>query len=121
MRTIGWLMVLEAVSLAVMSSLHLAGGLDGNRPFEPTRAGIAEAVIGVVLLGGGLALLRRARNAWGIALVANVFAITGFAVGLTRTTQGGGALDIGYHIAVLPLLLLTLVALLRRRTWSPST
>lgn len=39
---------------------------------------------------------------------------------VTRTTQGGGAVDIGYHSTVLPLLLLTFVVLLRRRDQATS-
>jgi dihydrofolate reductase len=46
---------------------------------------------------------------------ANAFAVVGFIVGLTRTSHGGGAVDIAYHVTVLPLLLLTVVILLRRR------
>jgi hypothetical protein len=117
MNRLAGLMVLEAGSLAVMSFLHLADMLDGSPPFDPTRAGVAEATIGVVLLFGALALWRRAPHAWGIALAANVVAVVGFVIGLTRTTQGGGAIDIGYHLLVLPLLLLALAVLLRSVTW----
>jgi peptidoglycan/LPS O-acetylase OafA/YrhL len=115
MNRLAALMALEAISLAVMSFLHLIGKLDGSPPFDPTRAGVAEAAIGVVLLFGALAIRRRARHAWGIALAANIFAVVGFAVGLTRTTQGGGAIDIAYHVLVLPLLVLALAVLLRPR------
>jgi hypothetical protein len=115
MNRVAALMLVEAASLAVMSSLHFAGALEGSDPFDPTRAGGAEAIIGVVLLVGALALLRRWPHAWGAALAANLFAVAGFVLGLTRTTQGGGAVDIGYHLTVLPLLLLTLVVLIRGR------
>jgi hypothetical protein len=115
MSKIAALMAVEAASLAIMASLHLGGLLNGTEPFEPTRAGIAEAIIGVVLATGAVALLRARPHAWGVAVAANIFAVAGFAVGLTRTVQGGGALDIGYHLTVLPLLLLTLVVLARAR------
>jgi hypothetical protein len=114
-RRVAGLMAVEAASLAVMSALHLAGRLDGSKPFDPTRAGIAEALIGAALLVGALALLLRWRHAWGVAVAANVFAVVGFGIGLTRTVQGGGGVDIGYHVTVLPLLVLTLVALMRLR------
>jgi hypothetical protein len=91
-------MVVEAASLAVMSILHLTGHLDGSSPFNPTRAGIAEALIGVVLLLGALALVRSRRHALSIAIAANAFAVVGFVIGLTRTTEGGGAVDIAYHV-----------------------
>jgi tellurite resistance protein TehA-like permease len=108
------LMVVEAASLAVMSILHLTGHLDGSSPFNPTRAGIAEALIGVVLLLGALALVRSRRHALSIAIAANAFAVVGFVIGLTRTTEGGGAVDIAYHVTLLPLLVLTLVVLVIR-------
>jgi hypothetical protein len=41
------------------------------------------------------------------------FAIVGFAVGLSFTLRGGGTVDVVYHALMLPLLLLTLVVLLR--------
>jgi hypothetical protein len=98
-----------AATLAVMSALHLAGVLDdGRTPFDPDRAGIAEAVIAVVLTAGALALERGARR---VALVAVVFAIAGFGVGLSMTIRGHATWDIAYHAAVLPLLLLSLVVL----------
>jgi hypothetical protein len=115
MRRVAVLMAVEAATLAVMSALHFSGALDGSSPFDPRRAGIAEAAIGVVLLVGAIGLLRKWRRAWTTALSANVFAVVGFVVGLTRTTQGGGAVDIGYHVIVLPLLLLTIAVLLRSR------
>jgi len=87
--------------------------LDGSTPFDPTRACVAEAVIGGVLLTGAVELLRGRPHAWRIALAANAFAVVGFVFGLTRTTQGGGTVDIAYHLTVLPLLLLNLIALLR--------
>ena len=120
MSRIAALMAAEAASLAVMSSLHLAGRLNGTKPFDPNRAGIAEAIIGVVLAAGAVALLRGRRRAWSIAVAANIFAVVGFAVGLSRTIQGGGAVDIGYHLTVLPLLLLTLLILVRERRAAPA-
>ena len=113
MNRIARLMAAEAASLAVMSALHLAGRLDGSTPFDPTRACVAEAVIGGVLLTGAVVLLRGRPHAWSVALAANAFAVVGFVVGLTRTTQGGGTVDIAYHLTVLPLLLLNFIALLR--------
>jgi hypothetical protein len=115
-RMIAALMCFEAATLAVMSVLHLSGALDrGSKPFDPSDAGIAEAVICLVLSYGALALLRRPRKGIGAAIASTVFAIAGFIVGLTFTIRGGSAVDIAYHATVLPLLLLTLVALARIR------
>lgn len=110
------LMGLEAASLAAMSSLHLTGTLAGGRaPFQPSHAGIAEALICLALTCGAAALLRNARHARTIASATTAFAILGFIVGLGFTVQGGDAIDVAYHATVLPLLLITLAALRQRR------
>jgi hypothetical protein len=115
-RAIGALMLLEAASLAVASSLHLAGVVHGQAPFDPDHAGIAEALIGVVLALGGVAMLRAPRRAWRAGLAATGVAIAGFVVGLSFTLQGGHAPDIAYHLALLPVFLATFAVLLRHRT-----
>ena len=98
-----------AATLVVASALHLTGVVDdGSPPFDRDRAGIAEAVIAVVLAAGAVALTRGARR---IALAAVVFAIAGFGVGLSMTIRGHATGDIAYHALMLPLLLLALAQL----------
>lgn len=109
------LMIVEAATLAAIASLHFGGVLEGSEPFRPTVAGIAEAIIGLALASGAVALLRRVRQARRIAIATTIFAIVGFAVGLSFTLRGGGAVDVAYHAVMLPLLLLTLGLLLRAR------
>ena len=105
------LMGFVAATLVVASALHLAGIVDdGSPPFDPNRAGIAEAVIAVVLAAGAVALVRGARRA---ALGAVVFALAGFGVGLSMTIRGHATGDIAYHATMLPLLLLALALLSR--------
>jgi hypothetical protein len=113
-RGIAGLMGFVAATLAVMSTLHLSGVLDGDSdPFDPVHAGVAEALIGLVLVFGAATLLRGSPHVRGVALASTGFAIVGFIVGLTFTLQGGDAIDVAYHATVLPLLLITLAALLR--------
>jgi peptidoglycan/LPS O-acetylase OafA/YrhL len=115
-RLIAMLMAFEAATLAIMAFLHLDEILSaGSKPFRRTDAGIAEAVIGVALICGAAALLRNAPRARSVATATTGFAIVGFIVGLNFTIPGGDAIDIAYHATVLPLLLLTLAALLRNR------
>lgn len=115
-RRIAALIGLEAASLAVMSALHLTATLAGGpKPFESSHAGIAEALICLVLLSSVTALLRGFRHARTIALGALTFAILGFLVGLNFTVRSGHPIDVAYHATVLPLLLLTLL-LVRERT-----
>src|SRR5215475_6069508 len=105
-RRIAILMGLEVLSLAIISTLHLSGVLAGRRgkPFNPTAAGTAEALIGTVLLLGVAALVRDQARGREAAIAATGFAIVGFLVGLTFTVRGGDAIDIAYHATVLPLL-----------------
>ena len=111
--SIATLMGLEAATLAMMSILHLTGILTGrSKPFDPTNAGVAEAVIGIVLTAGAVTLRRPAAPQRAVPLAAVVLAIVGFAVGLNFAIRGGDAIDIAYHATVLPLLVLTLAALL---------
>jgi hypothetical protein len=101
-------MRLVALSLAVFATLHLAGALRVGSSSKPSYgAGVAEALICIVLLGGSIARSRRA------ALSAVGFAIVGFLVGLTFTVGGGSPIDLAYHLVMLPVLLATaaLVAL----------
>lgn len=112
----GMLMLVEAASLAVMSVLHLTGTLDqGHPPYRAGDAGIAEALIGLVLLVAAIAVLRIPDRSRSTAIGATAFAIVGFAVGITITVKGGDAFDVAYHATVLPILVATLVLLLRSR------
>jgi hypothetical protein len=111
---------LEAATLAIMSILHLTGILaGGTRPFRPTDAGIAEVVICGVLLGGAAALVRDPLRGRLIALAALAFAIVGVIVGLSFTVRGGDAIDIAYHATLLPVLLITLLAVAKRLPLRP--
>jgi hypothetical protein len=112
-RGITRLMSFAVATLIVASTLHLTGADHGaGTPSSPNRAGVAEAVIAVVLLAGVIALRRGARQ---LAIASVVFAIAGFVVGLSMTAREGTAADLAYHAVMLPILLLTLVLLARSR------
>lgn len=121
-RPIAFAMGLEAATLAVMALLHLAGSLGGSlSSFSAPEAGIAEAVICIVLAYGATGLMKGRPRARAVAIAATVFALAGFVVGLAETIRGGQALDIAYHVTMLPLLALTLRALVRRPTQGTHT
>ncbi|MGH9095418.1 MAG: hypothetical protein ACRDXE_09685 [Acidimicrobiales bacterium] len=108
------LMAVEAVSLAVASALHLSGRVHGrSAPFDADHAGVAEAIIGIVLAAGAVAMFRAPGRARKIGMAATSFAIVGFLVGLSMTTRGGDLPDIAYHLSVLPLLIGGVVVLWR--------
>jgi hypothetical protein len=113
-RRVAALMALEAGSLAVASALHLSGRVHGrSSPFDADHAGVAEAIIGVVLAVGALTMFRSPKRARTVGIVATGFAIVGFLVGLSMTARGGDLPDIAYHLTVLPLLIGGLVVLVR--------
>ena len=106
----------EAVTLAVFATLHLTGALRIGSSSKPSYgAGVAEALICVALVAGALGLARLPEG-WGrrAALAAVIFAIFGFLVGLSFTLGSGDAIDLGYHLAMLPVLVATAVLLARR-------
>ena len=108
------LMAFEAATLAVAAFVHLAGDTPGGSkpPFQASSAGIAEAIIGVALAYGAIAVLRSASQARTAALVTTSFAILGFLVGLNFTVRGGDLPDVVYHATMLPILVVSLVLLL---------
>jgi len=116
-RPLAALLGLEALTLAVASSLHLAHAMPGeSKPFSGTGAGTAEAVICVVLALAGLELLRRGAAARPVGLGAVAFAILGFAVGLDFSIRGGATADLAYHGTMLPILPATAIAAWRLRS-----
>jgi hypothetical protein len=85
----------------------LAGG---SKPFDPKHADRVEAIICVVLADGASSLMRQPPRQL-IARVTLGVSILGFIVGLYFTVQGGDTIDIAFHATMLPLLILTLLAL----------
>jgi hypothetical protein len=113
-RPIAVLMVFVACTLAVASYLHLAGGVQGrSAPFSASGAGVAEAIIGAVLAAGAVVMLRAPARARAVGLAATGFATVGFLVGLLFTALGGHRPDLAYHLIVLPVLIGSLIVLLR--------
>jgi len=98
-------MAFVAATLAVVSPWHLGDG--------GASAGIPEAIIGIVLAGGAVLVWRRGPRARIAGLATTGFAIFGFLVGLSFTSRGGPVVDLAYHLAILPVLVATFVALFR--------
>ena len=119
--------VAVTISLGIMSGLHLSGAVQGHaKPYSATAAGVAEAVIGAVLVAAVVGMLRAPRQARTIGIAANAFGLASFAFGLSITARGGDIPDIAYHAAVLPIFAVTLTVLIRsgwtgRKPGSQST
>jgi hypothetical protein len=111
-RRLAGLMAFEAATLGVFALLHLTGALKpGSGSSNGYGAGLAEAVIGVVLVLGLRAFVRSPARGRLAALAATGFAILGFIVGLTFTVHGGATIDLVYHLTMFPVLILTALML----------
>ena len=120
-RGVVTLMTFEAATLAVFAALHLSGTLrfGSNRSYG---AGFAEALICVALAAGAWAFVRSPRGRGrGAARFSVAFAIFGFIVGLTFTVDSGDAIEVAYHLTMLPVLVATAALLARRRAAPPRT
>jgi hypothetical protein len=107
-------MIFESTTLAATSALHISGLVHGrSEPFNAIHAGVAEALIGAVLLGAAVAMLRFSARARVVGLTATGFAFMGFLVGLRFTTLGGHVPDVVYHVTLLPVFVATMIVLLR--------
>jgi hypothetical protein len=104
-RTTAAVMGFVAATLFVASALHL-----------PNDAGIAEAIIGIVLASAAGLMVQEPERARAVGLGAVGFAIAGFGVGLTITAERGTAPEVAYHVVMLPILVGTFISLARSRS-----
>lgn len=123
------LMAFDTVALFLAASLHVAGARIplGSAVFvEPqiVPAAIVEGLAGVLFAFGTYAVFASASWAWTAALVAHLFAIVGFIVGIYSTRNGTCPFNADYHrvmlvvfvVGVIVLVLPTTRAALGRRT-----
>jgi hypothetical protein len=107
------LLLFEAATFLAAASIHFGALLEG---YGHQKAGTAETVIALVLLAG--LALTWSGSPWDRrgAVGAQAFATLGVLVGLFTIAVGVGprtALDIGYHAAILAVLLVGLAAMVR--------
>jgi len=115
-RIVALVLLVVAASLMIASTLHLAGLVHGNGgAFDADHAGIAEAILAVVLVCAAITMRRTPAHARTVGLAGATFAIVGFLVGLRFTLTGGHLPDIAYHLTGLPLLISAAIALWRAR------
>ncbi|MGH9458156.1 MAG: hypothetical protein ACRD2J_11025 [Thermoanaerobaculia bacterium] len=107
-------LAVEGATFVVAAMIHFGVLVAG---WEHRAAGIAESVIGIVLLAA--LALTAVRPSWtrGLALVAQGFALLGTIVGIVTIVIGIGPRttpDIVYHVAIVIVLVWGLVAAARR-------
>ena len=119
----GWIMAANA-ALFFFGAMQHAGVALG--PFhEPViiAAAIVESVCGIALLLGAFALLRNWKRGWGAALIGNLVALSGVALGVVALALGAGprtASNDLYHRIMLVLIAAATAALVIRRSGSSA-
>jgi hypothetical protein len=114
-RTVQWLLALEAAIFGAASLIHRGILLQG---YEHSKAAIAESVIGLVLAAGLLATTAAPRSIRRVGLASQGFALLGTFVGLFTIAIGIGprsVLDVVLHSAMIALLVTGLVIVSRSR------
>jgi len=108
--------VFDTVALLVAAALHVAGARFalGSVVFaEPQMvpAAIVEGLDGLVFAAATYAVLTGKRWAWTMTLIAHVFAILGFLLGLFSTRNGTTPFNHDYHLIMLAIFVIGLTLL----------
>src|SRR5438876_780621 len=90
MKTVAGLMIANAAIFFFGGVQH--AGITVGRFHEPLiiPAAIVEAVCGLCLLWGAIALLRSSRTRWRLALITNLIAFGGVLLGIAALAVGAG-------------------------------
>jgi hypothetical protein len=115
--TLRVLIVFDAVALLFAGIVHLVGA---NIPLgaatfdEPALlpAGIVETLAGLLFLWAAYAVFAARPSAWAATLVAHLFAIAGFLVGIYATRAGTTPFNHDYHYAMTAIFVVGLVLVL---------
>ena len=115
MKTLAGLLMIANAAIFFFGGVQHAGITIG-RFHEPLiiPAAIVEAVCGLCLLWGAIALLRNSRARWRVALVTNLVALGGVLLGIAALAAGAGprtASNDLYHRVML-ILIVTVILLL---------
>lgn len=120
MKTVaGSLMILNAALFFFGSVQH--AGVAVRRFHEPLiiPAVIVEAICGLCLFWGAIALLRASRTRWGVALITNLVALAGVLLGIAALAAGAGprtASNDLYHRMMLILIVAVILILFFARS-----
>ena len=115
MKTVAGLLMIANAALFFFGSVQHAGVAVG-RFHEPLiiPAAIVEALCGLCLLDGAIALFRTSRTRWRVALITNLVALAGVLLGIAALAAGAGprtASNDLYHRVML-ILIVTVILLL---------
>jgi hypothetical protein len=113
------LLVFDAVALLFAGIVHLVGAripLGVGDFVEPPilPAGIVESVAGLLFVWATYTTFAGRRAAWPAALVAHLFTIAGFVLGIVVTLRGTTPFNTLYHRVMLVVFVAGLILLLTR-------
>ena len=116
MKTVAGSLMSANAALFFFGSVQHAGTTVG--PFhEPLiiPAAIVEALCGLCLLWGAIALFRGSRTRWRIALITNLFALGGVLLGIAALAAGAGPRTVSndlYHCMTMLVLIAAVILIL---------
>lgn len=112
-KTIQLFLLCQGIAFMAASLSHFGVLMHG---YEHRQAGIAEGVIGIVLLIGFVLTWMLSRWTRGIGIAVQAFALLGTCVGIYTIAIGVGPRtlpDIGFHVAIIIALISGLIATFR--------
>ena len=115
-KLMGGVMLVEAAAFAIGSLSHIPLKIGPIDEPKIVPAMIVEGLCAVVLLAGGVAVLRATWNSWEMAISAQVFASLGVTLGIVALAASRGprtGLNDAFHYTVLPAMVIGVIALWR--------
>lgn len=111
------LLIFDTVALLFAAALHVNGASIplGSAVFNEPRivyAAIVEGLAGLIFLVSAYAVTARRSWAWSSAIVAHVFSILGFILGIYSTRNGTSPFNFTYHRVMLVIFVAGLILLL---------
>jgi hypothetical protein len=111
------LIVFDAIALLFAGIVHLVGANIplGSAVFDERAllpAGIVETLAGLLFAWAAYAVFATRHSAWTATLVAHLFAIAGFLVGIYATRAGTTPFNHDYHYAMTAIFIVGLILVL---------
>jgi hypothetical protein len=113
------LVLFDTAALLFAAAIHVQGvnislGAGSFVESQIVPAALVEGLAGIVFASAAYAVLMGRTWAWRITLIAHIFAILGFILGIVSTRNGTTTFNHDYHLAMLAVFAIGLVLLFMR-------